>query len=567
MCLRKDARTSDDFAMIYMSTLFFSLFITITLIPIFRRLAVRLNAMDIPDTRKVHTFPMPKTGGIAMALGCFIPVLLWVPKDLLLRSVLIGAGILVIFGFIDDLKGISYKLKFTGQIVASLIVILYGGLRIESLGMLLPGDMVLPGWLAALLTLFVIVGVTNAINLSDGLDGLAGGVSILSFICIACLGCRVGEQVIALVAVAAIGAIFGFLRYNTYPAKLFMGDIGSQLLGFVAVTLSVGLTQKNAPLSPLLPLLLLGFPVLDTLTVITERLKEGRSPFIADKNHFHHKLLRLGLFHTETVLVIYVLQTFLVLSAFVFRYYSEWFLLIFYITFSGVIVTGFYIADRTGWKLKRFDFVDSVIKGRLRVLKEKAILIRVSFKGVKLGMPLLFLFTCFLPSSIPGIFSFSAIGFMVLLILTYLTNRQWVGGLLRLTMYLSIPCLIYLTDTDMAGWVGGRLNLLYNFSFGILVLLVISTLKFTRRENGFKISPMHFIILFIALFVPNLPGEYFENQHMGQHIGQHMGLIAVKIITLFFSFDVLLEELREKTNRLAVLTGVALAVIGVRGFL
>lgn len=561
--------------MIYMSTLLLSLFITITLIPIFRRLAVRLNAMDVPDARKVHTKPMPKTGGIAMALGCFIPVLFWVPQDLLLRSVLIGAGILVIFGFIDDLKDISYKLKFTGQVIASLIVILYGGLKIESLGMLLPCDMVLPGWLAVLLTLFVIVGVTNAINLSDGLDGLAGGISILGFICIACLGYRVGEQIIAIVAIAAIGAIFGFLRYNTYPAKLFMGDIGSQLLGFVAITLSVGLTQKNAPLSPLLPLFLLGFPVLDTLTVMTERLKKGRSPFMPDKNHFHHKLLRLGLFHTETVVVIYVLQTFLVLSAFLFRYYSEWFLLVYYIIFSGVIITGFNIADTTGWKLKRFDFVDSVIKGRLRVLKEKAILIRISFKGVELGLPLLFLFTCFLPSTIPAIFSFSAIGFLVLLILTYLINRRWIKGLLRLTVYLSVPCLIYLTDTDMASWVGGRLNLLYNFSFGILVLLVISALKFTRRKNGFKISPMHFIILFIALFVPNLPGEFFGNQQMSQHLsqdpgqysGQYLGLIAVKIITLFFSFDVLLEELREKTNRLAVLTGVALAVIGVRGFL
>ena len=246
-----------------------------------------------------------------------------------------------------------------------------------------------------------------------------------------------------------------------------------------------------------------------------------------------------------------------------FRYYSEWFLLIYYIIFSWVIITGFNIADTTGWKLKRFDFVDSVIKGKLRVLKEKAILIHISFKGVELAMPLLFLVTCFLPSTIPAIFSFSAISFLVLLVLAYLINRQWVGGLLRLIVYLSVPCLIYLTDADMAGWVGERLNLLYNFSFGILGLLVISTLKFTRRENGFKISPMHFIILFIALFVPNLPVEYFGTQQMSQH----PGLIAVKIITLFFSFDVLLEELREKTNRLAVLTGVALAVIGVRGFL
>ncbi|MCK4529383.1 undecaprenyl/decaprenyl-phosphate alpha-N-acetylglucosaminyl 1-phosphate transferase, partial [candidate division WOR-3 bacterium] len=335
--------------MIYFSTLLISIFITITLIPIFKGFAVRIKAVDVPNERKVHTRPMPKTGGIAMALGALVPVIFWVHGDEFIRAVLIGAGIVVFFGLIDDFKNLGYKAKFAGQVCAALIIIFYGGVKINCLGMLLPDGFLLPDWFAIPLTLVVIVGVTNAVNLADGLDGLAGGICILIFICMSYLAYRCGNTAIAVVSAAVIGAIFGFLRFNTYPATLFMGDAGSQFLGFSAITLSLGLTQGNTPLSPLLPLVLLGFPVLDTVTVMCERIVKGRSPFVADKNHFHHKLIGLGLYHTESVFVIYMLQAFLVTFAFFFRFYSEWFLLIFYIMFSGTIVSAFLITDRIGW--------------------------------------------------------------------------------------------------------------------------------------------------------------------------------------------------------------------------
>ena len=333
--------------------------------------------MDVPNHRKVHSCPMPKSGGIAMALGALIPVLLWAPGGEFVRAVLIGAGIVVFFGLMDDFRDLGYKAKFTGQCAAALIVIIYGGVKIKSLGMLLPGDMLLSDWLAIPLTLIVIVGVTNAVNLSDGLDGLAGGSSLLSFLCIGYLAYLGENIVIAMMSVAVIGAIFGFLRFNTYPANLFMGDSGSQLLGFSGITLLLALAQGNTPLSPILPLIVLGFPVLDTLTVMSERLAEGRPPFIADKNHFHHKLMRLGFFHTEAVFIIYILQAFLVTCALLFRFYSEWFLLTGYLICSGLILSGFFIADRSHWKFKRYDLLDTFIKGNLRKLKEKNIFIKV----------------------------------------------------------------------------------------------------------------------------------------------------------------------------------------------
>jgi len=171
------------------------------------------------------------------------------------------------------------------------------------------------------------VGITNAVNLADGLDGLAGGITMITFLCICALAFRSGDASIAIMSLAMLGALFGFLSFNTYPASIFMGDAGSQFLGFVSIVLPLKMCQDYSPLSPVLPLLIVGLPVIDTLIVMSERIRSGRSPFVADNNHFHHKLLGIGLFHTEAVFIIYLLQSVFVLSAYVFRFYSDWFIL------------------------------------------------------------------------------------------------------------------------------------------------------------------------------------------------------------------------------------------------
>ena len=160
--------------MIFLSTLLFSVMITIILISALSRVAVRVQLVDVPDARKLHGRPVPVVGGIAMAIGAIVPVVYWQNWDNFIRAWIIGSLMLVTFGMIDDLRGMSPRTKFVGQIAAALVVILYGGIKITSLGMLLPDDLLVPGWLAIPLTLVAIVGVTNAINLADGLDGLAG---------------------------------------------------------------------------------------------------------------------------------------------------------------------------------------------------------------------------------------------------------------------------------------------------------------------------------------------------------------------------------------------------------
>ena len=160
--------------MIPISALLFAVLITIALIPIFSRLAIRFGAVDLPEPRKVHTRPMPRIGGAAMALGAFIPVLFWATApDNFVYAYLAGGGILIVFGLADDLKGLDYKWKFLGQLLAALVIVIYGGVRITYLGSLLPEDVQLPGWFSVALTLVVIVGVTNAINLALVLSTLA----------------------------------------------------------------------------------------------------------------------------------------------------------------------------------------------------------------------------------------------------------------------------------------------------------------------------------------------------------------------------------------------------------
>jgi len=534
------------------------MFLAIVLLPLSRRLALKMNIVDVPDPRRVHLTPTPKSGGIAVVLGALVPVLIWAPLDAFGQALLIGLAIVVMFGLIDDWKGINYKTKFIGQLAAALIVILYGGIKIKSLGMLLPDDVLLPDWLAIPLTIVVIVGVTNAVNFSDGLDGLAGGICLFSFICLGYLGYRADNTVVALFAIAVTGALFGFLRFNTFPAVLFMGDGGAQFLGFSAIALSINLTQINTPLSPLLPLFLLGIPVLDTLRVIFVRLQAGKSPFMPDKNHLHHKLLSLNFTHAEAVLIIYVMQALLVTSAFVFRYHSDWFLLILYGGFSFLLIAVLFLADRTDWQFKHFDIVELILLGNLKTLINNNTLIKVSFRSIELGLPLLVLFTCVLPASIPNYFSYFSLGLFGLIIISWTVKSSRSEDVLRLVSYLFIPFVVYQGETNLPLWMDGFLPPLYNLSFWLLAVFIIFTLKFSKR-GGFKSTPMDFLILFIALIVPNLPDDQIQSYQVG--------LMAAKIIILCFSYEVLIGELRGKLTWIRLTTLAALVIICIKGFL
>jgi len=513
--------------------------------------------VDFPDSRKVHTRPVPRIGGLATALGAFVPVILWATADGFVRAYLAGAGVLVAFGLLDDFKGLGYKAKFAGQMIAALIIVFYGGVRISSLGTLLPGAVQVPEWSAIVLSLVAVIGVTNAINLADGLDGLAGGISLLGFCCIGYFAYLQGNVDVMLLSMSLAGAIFGFLRFNTHPASLFMGDTGSQLLGFSAVVFAVKITQGESSLSPVLPLIILGFPILDTLTVMVERVRKGRSPFSPDKNHFHHQLMSIGFTHAEAVFTIYVIQATMIISAIFLKYYTDWVLMLFYTVFSALIIAAFAVAKRTGFRLIRKPLIDFDFTGCLRIINDRSWVIRISFTLVKIIIPMFLISSCFLPARIPREVALisSCLGLCILASLLFFSNR--LGFWLRIALYPTVPLILYLVEEGRVGWMSEKMFNLYHLSFGIIALFGLLTTKFSRRMKGFRVTTMDFLIIFIAIVIPNLPDQSIQSYHLG--------FLAVEIIVLLFSIEVLITELREKFNVLIASALMALAVIGMRG--
>ncbi len=321
--------------------------LTMVLIPPLMRRAGAMHVLDAPAERKVHTRPIPRVGGIAMAVGVAVPLLLWLDLDRLTAAYLASALIVLLFGIWDDRATLSPGIKFLGQLIAVHIVVLVGGVEIHSLTF--ASRIELPEIIAAPLTALFLLAITNAINLSDGLDGLAGGTTFLCCVAIALLSFGTELAFVSTMAVVVMGALLGFLRYNSFPAQVFMGDGGSQFLGFTVGVLAVLLTQDEAlPYSAALPLLLFGLPILDTLTVMAIRLREGRSPFSADRKHLHHRLIGLGFEHFESVGVIYLLQGALFLLAWQLRYHSDLVIVAVFLGFAATLLLTLFAAEHRG---------------------------------------------------------------------------------------------------------------------------------------------------------------------------------------------------------------------------
>ncbi|MFA7537317.1 MAG: MraY family glycosyltransferase [Desulfuromonadales bacterium] len=321
-----------------------ALFASLIMVPLLRRWALDSGVVDQPDERKVHKEATPRVGGIAIAISFLFALLAHAEINTELRGILAGTLVMFLTGMVDDLHGISPRKKFLGEIAACLVTIFVGDLHIIHLGNLLgTGNIILPLWLSYPFTVFAVVGLINAINLIDGLDGLAGGVSVIALVTFGLLGFITGNTVAMLISAGLFGALLGFLKYNFYPARIFMGDAGSLSIGFVLGFLAISLTQSASSVtSPIIPAIVLGLPIIDTLWVMSRRVIHGVSPFSPDRTHVHHQFLDLGFNHRFTVLIIYVISLYWSIIAILFRRHSDWLLLLIYLGLSG----SFYIALR-----------------------------------------------------------------------------------------------------------------------------------------------------------------------------------------------------------------------------
>lgn len=330
---------------IFMTALFSSLI----MVPFLRRWALDNDTLDVPGGRKVHTQSTPRIGGVAISMAFLFALLVHVPMTREVRGILAGTLIVFFTGLVDDLHGLSPRRKFLGQIGACLVTMTVGHLYLADLGNLFgAGGVVLPVWLAVPFTIFAVVGVINALNLIDGLDGLAGGVSVVALTAFFVLALQDGNADTAALCMALLGGVLGFLKYNFYPARIFMGDVGSLVTGFVLGFTAILLTQRpGANVSPVVPLLVLGLPILDTVWVMIRRWMHGGDPFAPDMTHVHHKFLNLGFQHRFTVLVIYGISVFWATFSVIFRTLPEYLLLSAFVVISiGSYAALRYILDR-----------------------------------------------------------------------------------------------------------------------------------------------------------------------------------------------------------------------------
>ncbi|GIO33192.1 MULTISPECIES: glycosyltransferase family 4 protein [Paenibacillus] len=297
-----------------------SLALALLLTPLVKKFAIKIGAVDVPNARKVHTKIMPRLGGLAIFLAFMLSMFAVLPfvadhfstRDAnFIKAFLTGGSLIVLIGALDDRFELSAKVKLLGQIVAACIVVFGFGITVDFVNIPFNNSYSsLESWIAIPLTIFWIVGVTNAINLIDGLDGLAAGVSGIAIGTILVMSLLMGNLTVALLCLLLLGAVVGFLFFNFHPAQIFMGDTGSLFLGFCLAMLSMLGFKQIAIVSFITPLIIIGVPLSDTFFAIVRRWIQKKPIFAPDKGHLHHCLREIGFSHRQSVLIVYGIAAF-----------------------------------------------------------------------------------------------------------------------------------------------------------------------------------------------------------------------------------------------------------------
>ncbi len=319
--------------------------VTALVTPLSILLAPKLGAMDVPkDKRRVHNKPMPRFGGIAIYAGIMVGLALFAQAQRHLPAIMVGCTLIYILGAVDDLKGMKPIVKLIGQIICATVVFAMG-LRISFVtNWFGEGHMDLGIAVCYIVTVLWLVAITNAVNLVDGLDGLAAGISAISALSIAYVSYIHGWYPPTICMMVVAGACLGFLPFNFHPAKTFMGDGGSQLLGFAIASLSILGTVKSATLVVVvIPALVLGLPIIDTIMAIVRRTLRHQSIGTADKEHLHHRILRAGFGQRRAVLLMYSVSGIMGITAIL--YSRELFIECIGLVFLAAIIVGVILTD------------------------------------------------------------------------------------------------------------------------------------------------------------------------------------------------------------------------------
>lgn len=306
------------------------LIISLVLTPLIKKRLIARGFVDHPDARKIHTKAIPRLGGMAIYIAFTFSLLLsyvihpslFEDREWQMLGLFIASTFIVITGIIDDIFNIRPWWKLAAQITAGIILIVFG-YAVEGISNPF-GDSLELGYFSYPFTVIWVVAIINAINLVDGLDGLASGVGIIVSMTIFLIAIYLGKPYVALLSIGLTGSILGFLRHNFYPAKIFMGDTGSMFIGLVIAAMGLISSQKTAvSFAILMPVIALGYPIMDTALAIARRVKAKKHIFTADREHIHHVLLSYGYSHPKTVIFLYVICLFFGTMAFLFSAFGE----------------------------------------------------------------------------------------------------------------------------------------------------------------------------------------------------------------------------------------------------
>jgi UDP-GlcNAc:undecaprenyl-phosphate/decaprenyl-phosphate GlcNAc-1-phosphate transferase len=532
-----------------------SLFTSLVLIPNISRLAVSIGIYDVSDERKSHTGAIPRLGGIAIFFAVLLSVILYTEIGRNVRGFLAGGVVIFLTGLTDDLEQISPKKKFLGEVVAALTVTLVGDLHLTSIGDLFGGGDIYLGYLSIPFTVFAIVGVINAINLVDGLDGLAGGITAIAACAIGVLAYVSGDHVLVGMCAALLGGVIGFLKFNSYPARIFMGDGGSLFLGYCLAVLSIKLveyTHASGQGSELTPLIILAVPVFDTLFVMGKRLISHKGLFLPDRSHIHHRFMDLGLGHKSTVILVYGLSYFLAVYAVMFRLLADRIQLM-----NLVLLLAFFCLSNRA--------LASLLEGKEhRFLRDDHSLlnayayrwmVRYShyFLSVVKYLVLVILLLPLLTFSAGASIANSSVAglLIVLTVVLYQQATDSSNRFLQIIIYFNGAFLIFIVENSGPAFeLGGvPLGKFSNLMFVVLLGSCVVLLLLRTKSKLLMDSPLEYFILFIAITIPLLP-NYFSAP-------VHLLTVAGKSMVLFLGFKMvfLLETRRNRKVIAATMLG------------
>jgi UDP-GlcNAc:undecaprenyl-phosphate GlcNAc-1-phosphate transferase len=491
-----------------------------------------------------------------------LPILAWSDAEPGFAMSLLAVGLVLVTGAVDDARPLPPVVRLVAQAFAVALV-LWAGVRFGAVP--LAGLDVAPWWLAGPATALLILANTNAVNLADGLDGLAGGLVVPTLLAIALLASQGNGGATAIVCAALIGGVLGFLRFNTYPASVFLGDAGSTFLGFTAAVLAIQLVQAcNPALNPAIVPLLLGVPLLDTVYAILRRLVAGQALFAADRRHLHHQLLGLGLSQPAVVAVLYLLQGAMVLVAVLFRYESDLVLLGAFalIALAAIVpLATISIAGRPtlapGGPASGAAAAQGLERRNLW-LRRRSWLPQGALSAVKFGVAGLIVTGSLMPAAIPTDVAVVAIAIAGLCLAMAMVLPPRSLAVRRLVIYAAAGFAAYLVVASttaagkpVLGWVVG----VYLAALAGVLLVAI---RVTRREQ-FRVTPQDILVLFLAFAIPNFSAEALAQYHLRE-------VVAI-VIVLFYATEFVLAKDRDARRGLDLTAFLALAVIGVRGFI